>query len=200
MSVLGVSWQAVARRGRVLAVASIAWAGISLGAAACSRRAQAPVVVDAAIDRPSPASPVVTDAAVDRVAAVDAQPDMVMAGPPRGHRHRALPAAHSAPAGAWKVTGSLSKADAETVLRGARGKLDACYDKERVKNAGLAGRVIFRLSIDDRGRVPLAEVLTSTLGGGDPELCMVEALRDLKFPPSPTGGESTLTFPMVFGR
>ncbi|HXU64259.1 MAG TPA: hypothetical protein VN962_21310, partial [Polyangia bacterium] len=58
----------------------------------------------------------------------------------------------------------------------------------------------FRLSIDGRGRVPLAEAVTSTLGGGDPELCMVEALRDLKFPASPSGGESTLTFPMTFGH
>jgi hypothetical protein len=86
------------------------------------------------------------------------------------------------------------------VLHGARAKLNACYDREHAQNAALAGRVIFRLSIDNRGRVPLAEVLTSTLGGGDPELCMVEALRDLKFPPSSTGGESTLTFSMAFGR
>jgi len=60
--------------------------------------------------------------------------------------------------------------------------------------------VVFRLSVDGRGRVPLAEEVTSTLGGGDPELCMVEALRGLKFPPSATGADSTLTFPMAFGR
>jgi hypothetical protein len=174
-------------------------AGFSLGA--CARRAEAPVVVDAALERPSPpAAPLVKDAAVDaQPLAVDAQPDM--AGPARVHGHRAAPAARPAPGG-FKVEGSISKADAETVLHGARGKLNVCYDKERAKDAhaALRGRVIFRLSIDNRGRVPLAEVVTSTLGGGDPELCMVEALRDLKFPPSSTGGESTLTFPMVFGR
>ena len=37
-------------------------------------------------------------------------------------------------------------------------------------------------------------------GGGDPELCMVEVLRGLKFPASATGADSTLTFPMAFGR
>ena len=193
---------AAGRRWGALAGA-LAWvAGLSLGVGACARRAEAPVVVDAALERPSPpAAPGVKDAAVDaQTAAVDAQPDM--AGPPRGHGHRAAPPARPAAVG-FKVDGSLTKADAETVLHGARSKLNACYDKELSKNAAsaaLRGRVIFRLSIDDRGRVPLAEVVTSTLGGGDPELCMVEALRDLKFPPSSTGGESTLTFPMVFGR
>jgi len=155
-------------------------------------------VIDAALERPlPPAAPEVKDAAVDLIVPVDAQPDL--AGPPRSHGHRVAPPARPA-AGGFKVSGSITKADADTVLRGARGELNACYDKEHAKNAALAGRVIFRLSIDNRGRVPLTEVVTSTLGGGDPELCMVEALRDLKFPPSSTGGESTLTFPMVFGR
>ncbi len=181
-----------------LIVALVLGAGFSLGIGACARRAEAPTVVDAALERPLPAAaPVVKDAAVDLLVPVDAQPDL--AGPPRGRAHRAASSPRPA-AGGFQVSGSITKADAETVLRPVRAKLDACYDKEHAKNAALAGRVIFRLSIDERGRVPLTEVVTSTLGGGDPELCMVEALRDLKFPPSSTGGESTLTFPMVFGR
>jgi len=201
MLVLGAASLADARRWGALAGALACFAGFSLGVGACSRRVEPPVVVDAALERPlPPAVPVVKDAAVDLGVAVDAQPDV--AGPPRSHGHRAATPARPA-TGGFKVSGSITKADAETVLRGARGKLNACYDKERVKNAAnavLGGRVIFRLSIDNRGRVPLSEVVTSTLGGGDPELCMVEALRDLKFPPSSTGGESTLTFPMAFGR
>jgi hypothetical protein len=198
MLVLGAGSCVAARRWSVMAGALACLAGFPLGIGACARRAEAPVVVDAALERPSPLeAPAVKDAAVDEIVAVDAQPDM--AGPRRGHGHRAAPPARAA-AGGFKLEGSLSKADAETVLRGARGQLNACYDKEQAKSAALAGRVTFRLSIDNRGRVPLAEVVTSTLGGGDPELCMVEALRDLKFPPSSTGGESTLTFPMAFGR
>jgi len=198
MLVLGAVSCAAARRWGAGARALVFLAGVSLGVGACARRAEAPVVVDAALERPSPpAAPVVKDAAVDQVVAVDARPDL--AGPPRGHGHRAAAAVRPA-AGGFEISGSIAKADAETVLHGARAKLNACYDKEVAKNAVSRGRVIFRLSIDNRGRVPLAEVVTSTLGGGDPELCMVEALRDLKFPPSSTGGESTLTFPMAFGR
>jgi hypothetical protein len=200
MSVLGVSSQAAARQWRALAGALTFGAGLSLGLGACSRHAEAPALVDAALERPSPpAVPVMKDAAVDQGVAVDAQVDM--AGPPRRHGHRADSLPRPA-AGGFNISGSITKADAETVLRGVRGKLNGCYEEHaRSPSSASSGRgVIFRLSIDGRGRVPLAEVVTSTLGNGDPELCMVEALRDLKFPPSATGGESTLTFPMVFGR
>ena len=155
-------------------------------------------MVDAAPDRPT--APAVRDAGVDHPidAPVDAPPDAP--GLPHGHAHgrRRRPALR--PRANSRSRASISKADAETVLRGVRGELNACYQKEHAQNSSLAGRVTFRLSIDGRGRVPLSEVVTSTLGGGDPELCMVEALRDLKFPPSSTGGESTLTFSMTFGR
>jgi hypothetical protein len=194
MSISAVTVRFARRCGFALAV----MAALALGAGACPRHAEAPAVIDAAPDRT--AAPAVRDAAVDHPidAPVDAPPDAP--GPPHGRAHRATAAPRPPAAGGFKIEGSISKADAETVLRGARGKLNACYETEHAKTTSLAGRVTFRLSIDGRGRVPLAEVLTSTLGGGDPELCMVEALRDLTFPPSSTGGESTLTFPMTFGR
>jgi hypothetical protein len=188
MSVLGARYQ----------VALVLSAALVLGAAGCSRRAEPrpPLVAAGGPDRPvGPARDAAVEHPVD--APVDVPPDA--AGSPRGHAHRA--AALRAPAaGGFNVTGSISRADAETVLGGARGELEACYQKEHANNAALKGVVTFRLSIDNRGRVPLAEVVSSTLGGGDPEMCMVEALRDLKFPPSATGGESVLTFPMAFGR
>ena len=68
--------------------------------------------------------------------AVDAQPDM--AGPPQPHAHGAAPRPRRAAAGGGsKIAGSITKADAETVLRGARGKLNACYEAEHAKNASL---------------------------------------------------------------
>jgi len=168
-----------------------------LGAAACAKQPPA-----AAVDRPAVQAGVrdasgdlPRDGSVD--SAPDAQPDGSAGAPGRRRAHRAAEP-HAAPAGGMKVTGAIARNDAETVLRGARGQLMACFQKARAQAPDLQGRVTFRLSIDGRGRVPLAEVVTSTLGGGDPELCMVEALRDLKFPPSPSGGESMLTFPMAF--
>jgi hypothetical protein len=168
---------------------------LSVVPGACARHGEAPPpVVDAAPDRPAAAVP--RDAAVERP--FDGPPDT--AGPARARGPRSAPPPRAAAADGFHVEGSLGKADARTVLRGARASLAACYEKAHAQNPALAGRVSFRLSIDGRGRVPLAEVVSSTLGGGDPELCMVEALRDLRFPHAATGGESTLRFPMTFGR
>lgn len=168
-------------------------AALSVVPGACSRRAQAPrSLLDAA---PEPhLQPAARDGAVERPA--DAPVDT--AAPARPRSQRVVPPPRAATG--FKVEGSVSRADAETVLRGARASLNACYEEERAKHPALAGRVSFRLSIDGRGRVPMAEVVSSTLGGGGLETCLVKALRDLKFPHAATGGESTLSFPMTFGR
>ena len=169
---------------------------LSILPGACSRHAAVPPVIDAAPVRPLQPGPTPKDGAVEE--AIDAHPDA--AGAPRAQARRSEAPPRPTGGGGFKLAGSLGKADAETVLRGARAQLNACYGDARGKNRALAGQVTFRLSIDNRGRVPLAEVVSSTLGGGEPERCMVEALRELQFPPSATGGESTLSFPMTFGR
>jgi hypothetical protein len=93
--------------------------------------------------------------------------------------------------GGFKVEGSLPRADAEKIVHGGFGKLRACSPDAK-------GRVTFRLTVDARGRVTLGEVVTSTLGADDAEMCMIRATRDFKFPAG--AAESTVTFSMNFGR
>jgi hypothetical protein len=169
---------------------------VALLLAACSR---APVVPerDAALDRAlPPAAPAPRDAAPD---VTDAAPDLAGQHAARSGGHRP-PAEPRAAAAGFKIEGNISKAEAERTLAVGKAKLRGCYDKEHAANPALHGKVSFRLTVDDRGRVSLGEVVTSTLGGGDPEMCMIEALRDLKFPPPAGGGESKLSFQMAFGH
>jgi hypothetical protein len=130
--------------------------------------------------------PVVRDAGRDAVA--DAATD---AGDAHGPR-RKLPAPSSGGGGGGlKIEGNLPRADAEKVVRGAQGKLRGC-------TSGRKGRVTFKMTVDDRGHVTLTEIPSSTLpGGSDVESCMVNVLRDLRFPRG--GGESTVSFQMSFG-
>jgi hypothetical protein len=162
---------------------------------ACMRPQPTPTL-DAAPDRPpAPAAPVVRDAAPD---VTDAAPDLagLHARSPAHHAPAAAPGGSSG----FKIEGNISKADAEKTLGAGKAKLRGCYEKEHAKDAALHGKVSFRLTVDERGRVSLGEVVTSTLGGGDPEMCMIEALRDLKFAPPAGGGQSKLSFQMTFGR
>lgn len=160
----------------------------------CSKREAsqpAPAAAPPSAPAPAPAPPVVRDAAADVV--VDAATD---AGDARGHGARKS----LAPAGAGgggntgvKVEGSLPRGEGEKVVRAAQPKLRACA------GSGGKGRVSFKMTVDDRGHVTVAEIPHSTLpGGSDVETCMVHVLRDLRFPRAT--GESSISFQMSFGR
>ena len=174
-------------------------ASVLLVVGACSRP-PAPAERDAAPDRPAPrAAPVV--AVKDAAAEVgDAAPDASGLARPHLGGHRPSGEGARGAAGGFKIDGNLAKADAEKTLAAGKAKLRSCYEQEHAKNPALHGTVGFRLTVDDRGRVSLGEVVTSSLGGGDPEMCMIEALRDLKFAPPADGGQSKLSFQMTFGR
>jgi len=168
---------------------------VAISAAACAR-SEPPAPPPPPLVAALPAAPVVHDAGTDASdAAVDAQPD---AGGPIKHAAKKKPAAPAAnnASGGLKVDGKLSKADVEKVVRAGMLKLRGCYAAAKATKPDLKGRVLFKLTIDHRGGVTLGEVVTSTLGGGDPEMCMVQATRDFRFPR--TDGESTVGFQMAF--
>jgi hypothetical protein len=178
---------------RPLELAVVAVVGLSV-ASGCAR-CNAPELPDAAAFKPPPPpAPVVRDAGPD---GVDARPD----GPPAPPHHaakRPAPAPSGGGGGALKVDGPLAKADADTVMRAGATKMRSCYEVAHAANPTLKGRVSFQLTVDARGRVTLGEVVSSTLGDSDPEMCMIRATRDLKFPPAP--GESKVAFQMSFPR
>jgi hypothetical protein len=169
---------------------TIAALAASAALAACARSEPPPLPPPAPVAAlPAPSVP---DAGTD--ASVDAQPD---AGGPLKHAARKKPAAPAANSGGgFKVDGKLSKADVEKVVRAGMLQLRGCYAAAKATKPDLKGRVLFKLTIDHRGGVTLGEVVTSTLGGGDPEMCMVQATRDFRFPRS--DGESTVGFQMAF--
>jgi hypothetical protein len=166
---------------------------------ACSRQ-EAPRLQPGAAPPPAAAPaapPVVRDAAAD---IVDAATDAGDARP-TGHRRKpAVPAAEAGGgAGGFKVEGSLSRADADKVVRDAHPKLRDCFEATNAPGSGRKGRVSFKLTIDDRGHVTVTEIPHSTLpGGSEVETCMVHVVRDLRFPRG--SGESSVSFQMSFGR
>jgi hypothetical protein len=161
---------------------------------ACSRQ-EATRLEPAAAPPPIAAPPVVRDAAAD---IVDAATDATDARP-APHRRKPAGAPADGGGGGFNVAGSLSRPDGEKVVRGAQPKLRACFEEANPPGSGRKGRVSFKLTIDDRGRVTVTEIPHSTLpGGSDVETCMVHVLRDLHFPRGT--GESSVSFQMSFGR
>ncbi len=174
-----------------------AWS-ISLALAAtfaCTRK-EAPELAPAAAPPPAAPAPAVRDAAPD---VVDAASDAGDARPAGKKGAGTPPADGSRGGGGFKVEGSLARADGEKVVRGAQGKLRACFEAAHAAGSGRKGRVSFKLTVNDRGHVAETHIESSTLpGGSDVESCMVNVLRDLRFPRG--SGDSTLSFQMSFGR
>jgi hypothetical protein len=170
-------------------------------AAGCTKPAP-PAAPDATAAAPAPPPPAPPPPAVDaapdaRDAASDAG-DARAAGPAHKHGGGGGPPAGAGGMAGLQVTGGLPKAEVAKVLRANSHALRACYDRARARNPSLRGRVSFRLTVDGRGRVSLGEVVSSTLGEGDTEMCMVEATRGFKFPVPPGGAEATVSFQMSF--
>jgi len=176
---------------------SLFLATVALVAAAACTRKEAPELAPAAAPPPPAApAPTVRDAARD---VVDAASDAGDARPGGKKWVGTPPADGSRGGGGFKVEGSLSRADGEKVVRGAQGKLRACFEASHPAGSGRKGRVSFKLTVNDRGHVTETHIQSSTLpGGSDVESCMVNALRDLRFPRG--SGDSTLSFQMSFGR
>jgi hypothetical protein len=179
-------------------------AGMSMLVLVGCHKSEAPpvVAVDAAAAStpPSPVRDASSDVSDAHGDVRDGAADASDAGAPHGHARgkRAAATSGGEGAGGVKVEGNLPKPAAEKVVHAGAGALRACYDAEHTKNPALKGKVTFRLAVDDRGHVTLGEVVTSTLGGGDPEMCMVQAARDFRFPAGT--GDSTVSFQMSFGR
>lgn len=174
---------------RRLIVATVGMAVLGF-CVACSRQEAPKLEPAAAPPPPAPVPPpvVVRDAAVD---VVDAASD-AGAAPARAHARKA---AAPPSGGGLKIEGSVSRTEGEKVVRDAQPKLRACFEASK----GGAGRVSFKMTIDDRGHVTFAEIPHSTLSGGsEVESCMVRVLRDLRFPRG--SGESSVSFQMSFGR
>jgi hypothetical protein len=193
-------------RSRDLAVAAIGAGVLALIVAACERRVAGPVAsshegevapAPAPAPLPPPTSPGDGGAGGSSVAPADgAGGDTGVS--PRHHRGAPLAVAEGGARGAIgkvKVQGSVARGDVERVLRDGVPKLKAC----RGAGAGGKGQVDLELLIGEQGWATLAEVKRTTLGGGgDPELCIVKALRSLRFPRPSDGKDTAVSFVLQF--
>ena len=122
----------------------------------CTRK-EAPALAPAAAPPPTAPAPVPTvrDAAPD---VVDAASDAGDARP-GGKKGVGTPGAGGTRGGGGlKVEGSLPRADGEKVVRGAQGKLRACFEATHPAGAGRKGRVSLELTVNDRGHVTVTEI------------------------------------------
>ncbi|MGC4091855.1 MAG: AgmX/PglI C-terminal domain-containing protein [Polyangiaceae bacterium] len=89
------------------------------------------------------------------------------------------------------------------VIRQNRQPFRDCYDRAAAKDANLpAGTLTLHFVLDPTGKVKLAELNAerSTVKSPDVVNCAVAVLKQLKFPASSRGMESTANYPFDFKR
>ncbi|MBN2498944.1 MAG: AgmX/PglI C-terminal domain-containing protein [Deltaproteobacteria bacterium] len=95
------------------------------------------------------------------------------------------------------VKGSLSRQRVHRIVRAQLGRVRACYQCALEEQPGLRGELRVRFVVRPEGDVSHADVRSSGLGNPALELCVLDVVRSLRFPPCGGGimeVESTFRF------
>jgi hypothetical protein len=114
------------------------------------------------------------------------------------------PAAHGPTEARWieprSASAAIDKDLIRTVVRTHVGEIRSCYEQGLIADPQLAGRVSVRFTIDARGMVSEASVVSSTLPtAAEPvAACIVGALKAWRFPVPPASTDAVVIYPFVF--
>jgi TonB family protein len=103
--------------------------------------------------------------------------------------------------GALADEGGSGIFDPQIVARQIRVRIRAiqrCYERELRNNPSLAGRVMVRFTIEERGTVSGARATENTTGSPAVAACVVNTIRRFRFNPGPEGGSVQFAYPFVF--
>ena len=86
---------------------------------------------------------------------------------------------------------AVDPAPIQAVVRSRLTEIERCYDRGKMDDPELKGRVTVRIHIGPRGTVSADEIESSSLGNSIVESCILDAVRAWKFP-VPAGGKSAI--------
>ncbi len=101
-------------------------------------------------------------------------------------------------AGPVETNGGLSKEVIRRVVRRHHNEVKFCYEQALRERPDLEGRVTTRFMISPTGAVAASVVQSSTLGNGEAEQCITQAITRWSFPAPSDGGMVSVTYPFVF--
>ncbi len=96
-----------------------------------------------------------------------------------------------------KAIGRVSDTSIDMTIKRNMNRFRSCYIREVSKNPSLAGRVDVEFTINDKGNVNGAKILSSELKNPVVEKCILKHLQGIQFDPS-VGGTAVITYPFIF--
>ncbi|MEM9453847.1 MAG: AgmX/PglI C-terminal domain-containing protein [Myxococcota bacterium] len=109
-------------------------------------------------------------------------------------RSRRVPQVRQAKA---TVRGALDRDIIRRIVRSHINEVRYCYRQGLAKDPTLAGRVTIELTIDPSGKVPTANVKSTSLSDDEVAECIAKATKRWRFPKPSDGGVAIVTYPFV---
>ncbi|MCS6912511.1 MAG: AgmX/PglI C-terminal domain-containing protein [Myxococcales bacterium] len=94
-------------------------------------------------------------------------------------------------------SGRLSRAQIQKVINDHVGAVQACYERNLMRDHSLAGKITFDWVISPSGAVSSVRVRASTMPGSAVSSCVLQEIRSWVFP-APEGGSVSVTYPFIF--
>jgi Ca-activated chloride channel homolog len=96
------------------------------------------------------------------------------------------------------VSAGLKQAAVEKVFNEKKSQIELCYSTALVKNTGLKGTLVVKLSLDQFGKVTQVTMVSGTLAAPELRKCLTAKLNAWRFPAPSTGKPSTVTLMLNF--
>jgi outer membrane biosynthesis protein TonB len=93
--------------------------------------------------------------------------------------------------------GSIDKEAVAKVVNSHLQEVRACYERELLRDPGLAGKIVLEWGISTSGTVSSAKTKSSTMKNASVEGCILNSLKTWKFPPA-RGGNVIISYPFMF--
>jgi serine/threonine-protein kinase len=112
--------------------------------------------------------------------------------PPKVHA-----SAPAAPSAAAPRPAGMDPAKTTAFVKSRLTEVQRCYERGRMDEPDLKGRVTLKISIAESGGVTAASVDSSSLHSSSVETCIVNTVKGWKFP-APSGGPAIISYPFNF--
>jgi hypothetical protein len=96
------------------------------------------------------------------------------------------------------VVGGISNDAVEEAIAAHRDAIVACYEDERAKMPGMAGKVLIRFTIRGDGRVADVSTRSTSLRHEPTETCVEQVIAQATFPELASGHLAIVNYPFVF--
>ncbi len=94
-------------------------------------------------------------------------------------------------------SGRLSRAQIQKVINEHVAQVQACYERNLMRDHSLSGKITFDWVIAPTGSVASVRVRSSTMAGSSVSTCILQEIRGWIFP-TPEGGSVAVTYPFIF--